>query len=869
MRGVGLEMEEMIKLFLIIIIGLVVTILIVGASGGIKQMIDDFCAKNPKICGGPSQPDKNMASASFDALVLAHNCVLDPSTCLCIKPAQASCTINADNLQQTSGSSGGLFGIPTGGKMIGGGISGLQTIKPITTSKEVKVECTSGYAKEESVSLQGGPTLCEEKCRSYGSKCKSWDYQTYQTGEDIRMIDNSCVLQIEALTCTVTNFNVPDNFKGITGTAREYISGFGDPNFLVYFQKFPQGEDRSWTSMSAWYEGVGAVMMMTMCAGSLAKPVSKLVNIFRPSTSAETLAGIRTMLQKDSTYIESVLRRSTVPGSFRQVKLDPASEMYLKIYKVPGTTPIEYIPPKVSSSMVLDTLKADSVAWLKANWKPEMQKAMAYAGTYAAVDAEAAYALSRIDSEAGKFVYDNPRSLVLGTALAKQQPTQLKTIEYDNTGGAIPKLGKPIILDKQTPVSLTLASPCRADLAVKDVNLMCGYYSYDQLTGNVQCLNPEIISPASTQLKCGDFAAFKQGSGLFTTDYKVNEKFFNSLQGMMNDKTVSSYSGHEIQRLRMPSATTAFLQNIQRNACAGVSSSLVCYKADLYEGGSKRIEGLQIVCAIDYAALVSGIANPNRAKYVNMLGNLFKTNSNEGYSDFCMVYNDPANTAISDAFAQYKKDAGIQGANSLEAGEIIWVKDRPYSAEWTWVDGYATGAGDEYYDNGKEKYYPAIFGMAIFSGDPGRSSLAYFKDGSLGINQISGSVDSRWKEFALFANQITDNWVPSTAKAFVFDDQDGNGALDAVSYWNCWTSGVATTVDAKKYPSTTDNPNFCYAVDPWYNGAATTTAVFAMDALAKRVPHPATWIASTAANCLLGIVQVVGKDNWPEGGVGG
>ena len=883
MRAIGFEVEEMMKLFLVIIIGLVVVIIIIGASGGIKQLLDDFCVRNPNICGQTStQTDRNMAKASFNALVIAHNCALDPSTCLCIKPnIGASCIINPNDIQENSGSSGGLFGSSGTGtsKIIGGGISGFQTIKPgASTSKEVKVECdTSSYtqteAKTEVISSCDECKCTQANCKK--AECSSSPTNPYTGFPDVSgIVYTTCTLTFEnkgALDCKVINFNMPDNFKGITGTAKEYISGFGDPNFLVYFQKFPQGEDRSWVSWSAWYEGVGAVMMVTMCAGSLAKPVTKLINILRPSKSADTIAAITTQLKKDKDYVIGVYQKSKVVPvtKWRDVTLDSASQQFLKMYKVSGTTAQEsYIVNEFSSKAFIQNLGADSIAWVKANWKPEMAKAAAYATAYSAVDAEASYALSRIDSEVGKFVYDNPKSLVLGIPLAKQQPAQLKNLEYDNAQGAISKLGKPVILDKSTPVSFALASPCRADLTIKNVNVICGYYSYDQLTGNVQCLNPQITSSTDSQLKCGDFTGFKQGSA----EYRLSEKFYNSLQGMMNDKTISSYKGHEIQRLRMPSATSAtFLQDIQRSPCSGVSSSLVCYKANLYEGGQKKIEGLQIVCAIDYASLVAGIANPNRAKYVNMLGNLFKSNSNEGYSNFCMVYNDPKDTGISDAFAQYKKDAGIQGISSMEAGEIIWVKDKPYSDEWKWVDGYNTGAGDEYYDNGKEKYYPVIFGMAIFSGDPGRSSLAFFKDGNLGISVVSGTtyVDSKWKEFALFANQISDNWISGNAKAFVFDDQDANGAIDSVSYWNCWANGVATKVDATNYKSTTDNPNFCYAVDPWVNGVATTTAVFAIDALAKRVPHPATWIASTAANCLLGVAQLASRHNWPEGGIGG
>ncbi|MEM7815948.1 MAG: hypothetical protein QXN71_02400, partial [Candidatus Aenigmatarchaeota archaeon] len=310
-------------------------------------------------------------------------------------------------------------------------------------------------------------------------------------------------------------------------------------------------------------------------------------------------------------------------------------------------------------------------------------------------------------------------------------------------------------------------------------------------------------------------------------------------------------------------SSTAYLQDIERSDCSGIPDRLVCYKANLFDNGQQKIQGLQIVCGNSYSDFVEVLGltpeTLSKIKGVNILENLFKENTNEQYSEFCLIYIDPADVYKIDAYEKFKRDTGIQGVSSLEAGEIIWIKERLYDTKWQWIDGYKSNDNDEYYFNGVEKYYPNVFEMVIFSGDPGRSSLAFFKDSNL---------DGRWDEFALFPNQIVDNRIPEDAKAFVFDDQNTNGDIDAVSYWNCWVRGVATTVNAKNYKSTKDNPNYCYAVEPWFNGVAATTTVFAIDAIAKRIPHPATWAASTAANCLLGFAQLVSQHNWPDGGIG-
>ena len=77
-RGTGFEVEEMMKLFLVIIIGLAVVILIIAVSGGLSSLLTEFCAKNPTICGGEdpnSKANYETAKASVDALVCAINSV--------------------------------------------------------------------------------------------------------------------------------------------------------------------------------------------------------------------------------------------------------------------------------------------------------------------------------------------------------------------------------------------------------------------------------------------------------------------------------------------------------------------------------------------------------------------------------------------------------------------------------------------------------------------------------------------------------------------------------------------------------------------------------------------------------------------------
>lgn len=79
--------------------------------------------------------------------------------------------------------------------------------------------------------------------------------------------------KISVNSAAVNNFRLPENFRGLKGTAKEYISGFGDPTYLTYFQSFPPGEDTAWKSFSSWWQGIGTVVLWAIPVGHVFKPV--------------------------------------------------------------------------------------------------------------------------------------------------------------------------------------------------------------------------------------------------------------------------------------------------------------------------------------------------------------------------------------------------------------------------------------------------------------------------------------------------------------------------------------------------------------------------------------------------------------------
>lgn len=82
-----------------------------------------------------------------------------------------------------------------------------------------------------------------------------------------------CIPVEGSVECTVKNFNLPEKYAGLFDKAEEYIAGFGDPSFLVYFQSFPVGEDEDWAGFSPWFETLGKWMFLGFCLGHFVRPV--------------------------------------------------------------------------------------------------------------------------------------------------------------------------------------------------------------------------------------------------------------------------------------------------------------------------------------------------------------------------------------------------------------------------------------------------------------------------------------------------------------------------------------------------------------------------------------------------------------------
>ena len=87
--------------------------------------------------------------------------------------------------------------------------------------------------------------------------------------------------------CTVNNFNMPQTGAGDRGTLDRWIAGFGDPEYILYYEKFPVGEDEYWKA-DAW--SFSPVIMVGSAAAAALFPLGdEIKDAIRTEKVAEAL----------------------------------------------------------------------------------------------------------------------------------------------------------------------------------------------------------------------------------------------------------------------------------------------------------------------------------------------------------------------------------------------------------------------------------------------------------------------------------------------------------------------------------------------------------------------------------------------------
>ena len=131
-----------------------------------------------------------------------------------------------------------------------------------------------------------GVTLNQQS--SYGAKPSSLNMQNFNSQDNCvngAQIGN-LTLKCTGIECNLCNFELPQNIT--KDSALDYIAGYGDPKYVLYYEGFPIGEDGSWM-VNQPSLGLTTIVMedaFFALGGALASKTKLLGRIFLPSKAA-------------------------------------------------------------------------------------------------------------------------------------------------------------------------------------------------------------------------------------------------------------------------------------------------------------------------------------------------------------------------------------------------------------------------------------------------------------------------------------------------------------------------------------------------------------------------------------------------------
>ncbi len=291
--------------------------------------------------------------------------------------------------------------------------------------------------------------------------------------------------ELSAVKCNVVNFNLPQK----VGVAEEIILGAGDPDYIAYWQNFPQGEESSWESLVSWQSNIGILVLtalplgvvfkggkvVTKSAGEFAtestakyssKFVSNIKRILKFGNNLGDDAGkavIQTNVRASNTYSRSAIRNSpeAVDGLMTQMMKG------IPEYAGKSFNQLNDVQKKGLIGKIFKLKSGNTAKW-----------AMITAGT-GAVGVEAAtlsaWFMDRTMSIAAKFE-KHPQAMMLHMPFNIPQKITLGADTYSK----MVVLDKPLMLDTQA----YFASPCKANFVVEVGECSCNAESFRMIKGN-------------------------------------------------------------------------------------------------------------------------------------------------------------------------------------------------------------------------------------------------------------------------------------------------------------------------------------------------------------------------------------------------
>jgi hypothetical protein len=565
-KGQIMQVQEMMYVFIGLFILLGSAIIITSIISGTPDFQQRVCKVLPFLCEDATIGEYRVAKASTDAL----RCAID------------SVVSGTDQCRSTASMTGNVI------SLIGNFILPVraQTLLSTTDVECGWKEAGTKYVKAKKVYLEGSenpsPNIYHN-CQDYGYsdegeivtgdkiasttidgtatklklgivcyRCEEGEFDTEKPDK------NRCKIQQSDYKCTVNNFWLPETFSsnGIFASAEEHLDAFGDPTFIVYWQKFPPGEEDDWTGRDEWFSTTGKILLISSCIGHMLKPVMKVAGaIFVPvkagakggmgkivswagrklfklgdkvdeitdamvaGTNAKGAVKAAAAVKNNRKIVgyfmetagnkidDAVYSFKQLAGPAAEAAGDSADDVANAFSKVAsnldeaadaGYDFMKYLPgPGETGSEITEAIFKKTFgeqAYDVAKKAVINPRFVAYTG----VSGVGSYIGAFLDSKFGKIVEQYPNSLVLHASMKSREPA-----EFENAKAVPVVLDKESFFNKDTP--FYLASPCRADLTIEKAIINCkGGYSYSKQSDSVVCLDPDIVEDSLWEKMFGD-----------------------------------------------------------------------------------------------------------------------------------------------------------------------------------------------------------------------------------------------------------------------------------------------------------------------------------------------------------------------------
>jgi len=520
----------MFLLVAIVLAGLgayVLYLLISGTAGETNEFIEGICEAAPFLCGGQSQTttiNYDTAKESTEGIVCGIDAVItgNPDRCKHLESDEEDETVTGEAVSLESE-----------------GELSVDCEEDLDNAEVYKTEHSSVIA----VTLREAENQCKDLCDEKDDCISSLPLncnkilpndpllEYYPNYRDHLYCDCEMKLAKVNVKCTVNNFKLPQ----VVSKWEEWIPFYGDPHFLIYWNKFPTEED-TWNYRPGWgtFALIGFATVMPLGRGSYIG--------FKAAWN---------MLKKTET--KEIVLKAFESGSIRQFLTTNEKQILLGPVGKESKEAIKNLAkrlPSTQKKLLTKALMKEELTEMVSNRLLKYQglKSVVWRGVKLSGPVLVAYIIESLDS----------RNMAQGNSLTLKQPFEDPEVldlndEWDKKPVLIkwrPEIGEEI-------KTMHLASPCYlSEFIITKDDVICGEFIFREKTDDEEyvllCTDVD-EDPKHDDVSCNDFLE------LDDKDKEKMERYFEKdvydiVHGLLttSDKILFEYEGEEPKKIHIP-----------------------------------------------------------------------------------------------------------------------------------------------------------------------------------------------------------------------------------------------------------------------------------------------------------------------------